>query len=236
MAKTAWLFPSAVTVIADGNSTWSTPNYALASDNQYASVYCGKGNYSHTLRLSGFNAGLLANAFEIGMEVAIERKASAGGPVDRRVQWFNGSAQIGDNKASSIGWTTTDVMVYYGSSSDGWNAGLSVAGVNNVASGIDVSVLNSSYTGSRTSYIDSVSVRFFYNLPGYNIWNTAVPVSSAVNVSVMAEKIRMATAPVAGSAGVDVAAELVESGRVHYVLSHPVLGARRYEVVVRKMG
>jgi hypothetical protein len=34
----------------------------------------------------------------------------------------------------------------------------------------------------------------------------------------------------AASAG----AELVESGRVHYALSHPVLGVRRYRVVVRR--
>jgi|GEM_PF-2742154 len=222
--------------INDGNSSWSTPNYALASDNQYANVYCSKGTYSHTLRLTGFNAGVPANAFEIGMEVAIERKVSAGGPVDRRVQWFNGLVPVGDNKASSIAWPTIEAVAYYGSSGDGWSAGLSVAGVNNAAAGVDVAVLNSSYTGSRTSYIDSVSVRFFYNLPGYTIGNAAVPVACAASVSVVAQHVRRAVVPVAGSAAVSVTAERVESGRVHYTLSHPVQGARRYEVVVRRMG
>jgi hypothetical protein len=128
-----------------------------------------------------------------------------------------------------------DGGAYYGSSSDGWNAGLSVAGVNNAAAGIDVAVLNNSFSGSRTSYFDSVSVRFFYNLPGYSIGNTAVPVSIAVSVSVMAQQVRQAAAPVAGSAGVDVTAELVEPDRVHYALSHPLLGVKRY-VVVRRGG
>jgi hypothetical protein len=111
MAKTAWRFPSLATVYSDGNNSWSNPNYALACDNLYASVYSSKGNYSHTLRLTGFNTGLPANAFEIGMEVAIERKASPGGPVDNRVQWFNGTARVGDNKASSNGWTTTEALI-----------------------------------------------------------------------------------------------------------------------------
>jgi hypothetical protein len=234
MANTAWLYPSAVTVYTDGNTSWSNPNYALASDDQYASVSSSKGNSSHTLRLTGFSPGLPANAFEIGMEVAIERKASTAGPIDKRVQWFNGLAQVGANKASSIGWPTLEALAYYGSSNDGWSAGLSVAGVNSAAAGIDVAVLNNSYTGSRTSFIDSVSVRFFYNIPGYSIWNATAQVTGSVSMSVMAQKVIGAAVPVGCTAAVSAAAELVESSRVHYTLSHPMLGVKRYVVVVRR--
>lgn len=227
MADTGWLVPTTATVVTDGDTSWSNTGNVFASDNSHTTSSISKSDKSHTLRVSGFGAAIPDGASNIRLEVSIERKSSGSLTVDYRVQWFNGTARAGDNKASSSNWPTSDAIATYGSSSDTWNAGITLAQANSSSAGIDLAVSNNYTSSSRTVYVDQIRIRFHYNA----VYDIGVDVQAGVDVAAEAEMIvtgaadyalssvysatctgvSVATVPVSASVNVFVTAELVSN-------------------------
>lgn len=218
MAETGWLSPGSVSVVADGDDNWNNTANVYASDNAYTVCQIGKGDVSHTLRLSSFGAGLPAGAVNICMEVAVERKASGSGLSDDLVQWFDGTNRVGDNKASSADWPTSDGVATYGSASDGWNASLTAAMVNSAEAGVDIAVHN--ILTSRTASIDHVRVRFFYDPPP--VQEISVPVSGALECGALLVGVGETGVPISGVSGYGAAVVAVRGCAVPVACGLPV--------------
>jgi len=218
MAETGWLSPGTVSVVADGDHNWNSTGNVYASDDAYTTSQIGKSNYSHTLRLSNFSAGLPAGAVNICVEVAVERKASGSGLSDDLVQWFDGTNRVGDNKASSANWPTSDGVATYGSASDGWNASLTAAMVNSADAGLDIAV-RSNTSSTRTASIDHVRVRFFYELP---VSETGVPVTVSSGFDAWTARISETGVPISGVSGYGAAVVAVRGCAVPVACGLPV--------------
>ena len=81
---------------------------------------------------------------------------------------YNGTTLSGDNKATNTEWYVTfgyDVNFTYGSSSDGWNAGLTASEINSSGFGVYISANNPHNTFSANAYVDHVEVEVFYTEP-----------------------------------------------------------------------
>lgn len=211
MHDTGWLTPSAAVVIADGSSTWSNPNNSFASDNVYVTSSISSYQYSDTLRVSGFAANIPENATILGIEVQIERKGSSSsyGIADYRVQLFNGTTRTGENKASGTTWSTSDTVASYGSASTLWNAGITIAQANSLATGIDFAARNTSTMLSRTASVDQVRIRYTYSLPV--IQDTEFPVDAISSFALNPAHIAAAILSVNGVASVEVTAQQINT-------------------------
>src|SRR5690606_1876727 len=94
---------------------WSTPSNAVASDNSSAVAALAALAFSDRLELSQFGFSVPSNATIDGIEVAIERHASASGIRDNLVQLIHNGSNVGSSLAvTGTNWPTTDAVAIYG--------------------------------------------------------------------------------------------------------------------------
>jgi len=168
MADTGIKYPATKTtqsVNPEDDVNWANPANIGASDNQYATVTLGLGQYSYRLKAQGFDFSAIPDGATIdGILVEIEKKINTPGYVcwDYRVQLLDASgALVGDNKANvSLNWPTSDTFKSYGGASDKWNASPTAAMVKGVDFGVVLSARSA--WGTFIAYVDCVRMTIYY--------------------------------------------------------------------------
>lgn len=154
-----------------GTRNWSNPTNIASSDNAYASLnLLGVGVKTAWLRSNnnGFSLPSTASGCQItGIIGLIERKQTNTGDAvvnDSAVRIFDENGNpVGDNKASSTVWGSTDKVIVYGSSTDDWNAGMTCDGFNSNNSGLGVvaqTILNLGAGGAPA--VDEMKLIIYY--------------------------------------------------------------------------
>lgn len=163
MADTGFVSPgSGTSEDRDGKAAWGTPNNILASEGTTANGQPGL-DYTDWLRASNFGFAIPTGATIDGVEVTIERRAS--GFRDDALYLFDGSANIGNNKAdTATGWTGSDLVVTYGGAADLWGATLTPAIINGSGFGLRFSVFDTIGTG--IGRVDHVQIKVYYTEGG----------------------------------------------------------------------
>jgi hypothetical protein len=101
-----------------------------------------------------------------GFVLEIERAASSSSRIsDDDVYLLKGGTNVGNDKAVSTTWGTSDSTRTYGSSSDLWGTTWTPAEVNASNFGARLKVKNSSGTGTITATVDYISIRVYYSTP-----------------------------------------------------------------------
>ena len=123
-------------------------------------------DYSQWLRCVDFGFttdDIPPNSIITGIEVQIERAASASGEVETYDLYLRKtSGQVGDDKADpGTYWPTSDASATYGGSSDDWNASLTDSDIRNEDFGIDLCA-HQTAVGFVTAYVDHVQIRINY--------------------------------------------------------------------------
>lgn len=153
-----------ITIVDDsavGGLTWINPSQAGDSDNLYAS--CSGAASSHYLKATDLESPVPAGAEIVGVVVKVEKKWNGVGvaPVDSVVSLVVGGVVVGDNKASTDNWPTTDTVSTYGSEFNTWDLALTAADVNATDFGVVISTQNQSSIGDVAS-VDHICIQIYY--------------------------------------------------------------------------
>lgn len=147
-----------------GDSDWSNPGNATASDGTFATVSLANSRETRELLLTNFGFTIPSGASINGIETHVNRRASRGGIQDAEHKLYN-AAHVGDDKADTVtDWPTTATERTYGSDSDDWNAGLTVSDINSTDFGVLLRGANNS-GASETLDVDYVSLTVYYTGP-----------------------------------------------------------------------
>ena len=150
-----------------GSPAWSNPGYLLSSDNARSSVTVPDGEESGTLLASKFGFYIPPDSTLEGVEVIVERRASAGSAImDATISLVDDAGEpIGDNAADLVNyWPTTEATKTYGSSTDLWNADLTLAIVGHDQFGVAIVVRNEAEVDVAAE-VDAVWITVYYTPP-----------------------------------------------------------------------
>jgi hypothetical protein len=177
------------TTLSGSTSIVSNASNAMSSDNSYASNssnLASSGNYSDLLIVGGFGFSVPNGSTINGIEVFIERSDVNNKIKDNVVSLIKGGTIENTNKASAVGWPSTDATATYGSNTDLWGTTWTYSDINNSSFGVAFSWKRSG-GGSSTAYarVDAVTVTVHYTAPLPIVLTnfTAVPVQDKVQLS-----------------------------------------------------
>lgn len=155
----------------DGN-TWTNPTYIQARDAINARVTIGHDGHSDWLRGTnfGFDAFVPAGATIDGILVRIRRYADSGAGInDCQLYLWNGSANIGDNKAAvAVPWPTTLTDKTYGGASDKWGATLTDTLIRSSGFGVQLWAGNLDELVNRVARVDCFEITVYYTAATIN--------------------------------------------------------------------
>lgn len=120
--------------------------------------------FSRGLIASNFGFTIPAAATITGIKLEVKRNAFAANAVyDSVVQFRLGNNLVGDNKKSSIAWTTSSVYFIYGDSASMWGYAWTPTIVNNTNFSAMVKVMNGE-TSIQNVAVDHIRVTVYYSL------------------------------------------------------------------------
>jgi hypothetical protein len=163
-ASSGPLYPgTTATVPFSAGNAWANPGNIAADDGSYASANYSSGGGTEYLQGTNYGFSIPSDATINGITMEVERKYS--GPnagVDSVVRIIKGGVVSGNNKANTgTAWTTSDVVVTYGSASDLWGLALTPADVN--ASNFGLAFVADTFAGlSGTANIDYIRITVTY--------------------------------------------------------------------------
>jgi len=137
--STGWVLAGAGANNADaGDVAWTNPGNVTASDDARATANVASPDTTQYLHATSFGHALPAGATVTGVEVRVERHASAADRVqDHTVQLIKGGTRQGDNKADTgTSWPDADATVDYGGSTAMWSLALTKADVEAAGFGV----------------------------------------------------------------------------------------------------
>ena len=141
--------------------SWSNPARIVSDNNSYASVYIDNEGQSDYLYASNFGFNIPTDATINGITVDIGRYASRSNAIhDETVQLYNGSINLGNNKARSFRWSNSETMATYGGDSDTWGVTLTPDDINNSNFGVRLAV--TSDRDKTTAYVDYIRLTVTY--------------------------------------------------------------------------
>mgnify|MGYP001613434132 CR=1 FL=1 len=143
---------------------WTNPGNILASDNAYADVTLLSA-VSNPLIAKGFDfSAIPSGAQPIGILVEWETK-STGTPgtriVENSIRLRKSGGPVGDNKSAAVEWFGSDTYMGYGGATDLWNAGLTLADVQNSEFGSEMAC-EEIIGNSRTASVDHCRITLYY--------------------------------------------------------------------------
>ena len=145
MADTGALSPG---TMADDSSvgtiSWSDPNNAKASDDQYSLASASTGTfYSHYLKATNFGFAIPAGATIDGILVEIEKKKGvSGGTYSEVVKIIKADGTLGStNKGNSTNWSSTEGYDSFGGATDLWDESWDADKINDVDFGVVLQVV-----------------------------------------------------------------------------------------------
>lgn len=168
MADTGWMyFSSASNDATSGNVAWTTLSSINTEDGTGPNVSLGSGQTSQYLLLSGFTlpAGVYNGALT-GVEFRV-RCECAFNIADLDIKLTKSGVRVGTSQALGTYWPTAFAIRTWGSSSNLWGGGISLADVVRSPSTVGVSVRVSKGPLGTTDvgYIDWAQIKFHYD-PG----------------------------------------------------------------------
>jgi hypothetical protein len=125
---------------AAGSVAWTNPGNAIGSDGLYAVASGSNCPISNYLDVTNFGFSVPAGSSIDGIIIGIDRKATGTVMNTPTLRIIKSGVVSGDNKASVSVWSGTQGVVNYGSSSDSWNAGVTVADINTSTTGFRLQV------------------------------------------------------------------------------------------------
>jgi len=174
-ADTGWNVPTA-NINGSGNSGWTNPSYAYASDNQYATA----SNSNRNVQYTNFNIPTILSGSTInGIEVSLEGKTT-----ERQV----GVALSYDNGSH---WTSTinsvtgnsESVTTVGGSSNNWGRTWSLDNFTN--SNFKVRVTSNSGGGGGTYSLDQIQVKIYYTPSVQPVLNPSLANSCGLDVALV---------------------------------------------------
>jgi hypothetical protein len=149
---------------AGAGTSWTTPGNIVSSNNSKATYLVPINGQSNNLDATSFGFAIPATAFIVGIEVDIERMASASSDLDDEDVFLlkAGVAAGTDHAAVSSYYPTSDSTRNYGSSSDLWGTTWTPAQINAANFGVRLKVDNDDTGTARTASIDHIQVTIYY--------------------------------------------------------------------------
>ena len=144
---------------------WNNPSYAESSDTNYATSKIGN-DPTHYLKATGFDfSSIPSDATINGIKVEIQRYKSGSGSsiTDRRVSLLKSGSIVGDNKADTSSWPTTDTWKTYGGTTDLWGTTWTASDIKNSNFGVILSA-----QAKNTEYLDEQSTSGTMSLQVYS--------------------------------------------------------------------
>jgi len=179
-AATAARYPSTASSVSHANSVFAftNPQRACASDNNYssaaASLFVPSGTTEYLIT-SGHGFALPLTATITGIEVRVERRATGntsilGVPVsyvtDHTVRLVRNGVLVGDNKATSSHWSSSEITITYGGVNDDWGLTWYPADINAGNFGVAFSAeLNGLLTWYPAVQVDGITITVHYLEP-----------------------------------------------------------------------
>ena len=165
----------APTVAVNDNSngevdTWTTPEECYESDDVWAYVRIGSDT---TAYLKATNFGFSADVPIKGVEVLVE-KHEMGAIGDAEVRLVKGGVVVGENRATSSEWPSSDATEVYGGSADLWGESWSLSDVNDPGFGVVISVRG---VFNAYAFIDQIRITLYFEPPAH--WSTGIDLSDS---------------------------------------------------------
>jgi len=144
---------------------WVFPTFAFEDDGLYATASGTFDGTSKFMRLSDFGFSIPTGSTITGIEVMIDRSASAASTVtDQIVQLYNNSSMFnGGNLGKLTTWPTTDAFETYGASNNLWGMTWTVDDVNDSSFAVYISAV---IPGSVEARVDAVWITVYYTNNG----------------------------------------------------------------------
>ena len=147
---------------AAGSIAWTNPGFITnILDTNYATVSVNSNN-SNYLQATNYGFTIPASAVINGIEVIINRKTSStSGRVtnDNYVSLLKAGAVLGNNKATTTGFTTSFVTATYGNSTDKWGLTWTAADINAANFG---AVLSVTANNNVIVSIDYIQIKVYF--------------------------------------------------------------------------
>lgn len=155
------------TSLGGAGVNWTNPGNAYSSNDARAVSGNLDGTTTDPLRCLNFGFNIPLTATVVGIQVFIERRASAGGVVrDGSLYLVKGGSQVGANRATTTFYTNADVTEGHGSSSDLWGTTWTPAEINAANFGTVFTATKPSAAGAaRTAQVDYIFITVSYTLP-----------------------------------------------------------------------
>lgn len=172
MADTGVKYPTSVDTVPydpESNNDWTNPQNVCADDATKASITSptfDSPDISYRLICWGFDLSAIPDGATIdGVFVEIDHCADPGEKGrDYRVQLWDGTWLIGDNKADTENdWPDYTTIKGYGGATDGWGASLTSSIVK--SSGFGVVLSAQAYDTNTDIYVDCIRMTVYYTPP-----------------------------------------------------------------------
>lgn len=181
--------PSSVTTsaIAGSNASWTNLNFAIGSDDQYATfgnISGNKGDYTNYLVARGFNFSIPPGATILGIKVDVERSDPNGLTSDFRVRIVKGDNIGATEHASATAYFSADSYLSYGGNTDLWGETWTDKDIVDNRFGVAISAVRNSPGGSTAGQIDDINITVYYfvTLPVNIISFSAAKNNNSVNL------------------------------------------------------
>lgn len=150
----------------DGKEAWTATSSCLSDNGNYAYCVIPSSTYSDWLYPYSFGFAIPSFATIIGVKVEVGQKADTLNTIsDSAVYLYNGTANIGDNKANASYWPKSEATQTYGNATDLWGAVLTPAIVNDSGFGVRISAQNGNLTSPKLAQVDFVRITIYYTTP-----------------------------------------------------------------------
>jgi hypothetical protein len=145
-----------------GSVAWSNPTNIYTSNNVYATT--SGGTATNYLKATNFGFSVPSDAVIEGIVVSVERKSSATNRIsDTEIKLLKAGTIVGNDKASSSFWPTSDAVASYGSSSDLWGETWTYSDINDTNFGV-VLAADATQTVGTTYSVDYISITVYYSI------------------------------------------------------------------------
>jgi hypothetical protein len=155
--------------VIGGNATWTTLGNSATSDNirDISGSLAAAGQFSDRLKLTNFGFSIPTNSSIQGITVTVERSiagATSATYTDNDIMLVKGGiTQTATDKSTATAWTTSDVTVTYGNSTDLWGNTWLPADINSSGFGFAISAIRTtSPTAPQGVSVDFVSITVCY--------------------------------------------------------------------------
>jgi MSHA biogenesis protein MshQ len=151
-----------------GAVNWSAPGQATASDNSYVTASLD-GQITRYLWCNGYGFSVPAGSVINGITINVERnvnRTDRGGAQDASVRVVKNGAVVGNDRASTSYYTTSDVVAPHGGTSDLWGASWTVAEINASNFGAAFAAVNPDPAGKAVVVsVDHIQISVDYTPP-----------------------------------------------------------------------